>query len=138
MPLLLYASLISVVPIYLIQHETSLLCSSHPDMLWYILSTLLSLIRSTLFDTLCLIQSNLFALIWSTNILSLWSDLIQSNAIQSNIMLSLIFYPLTLLCYKNLYFDHSNTVQYSCLVLPDFISILHSLELLILLKTTYH
>ena len=79
--------------------------SSCSYMLLYVSSYPLDHIQYVCSDS---IHSDLITLIWYDSILS--------NPIQSNIILSLIFYPLNLLCYYSLYFDHSNTIQYACVL----------------------
>ena len=84
------------------------------------LSTLLALVGSALFGLTLLLQSNLFALIWS------------------NPIFSLLFDPLTLLCSDSIYSAHFNPIQSACSLFPALLSPRCSLELLILLKITYH
>ena len=62
----------------------------------------------------------------------LWSDPlapIQSvlyDMTQSNILFSLLFYPLNLILSDSIYSDHSNTIQSYWSILPDFFSSLRS------------
>ena len=106
MYLYLYTQPISLLPyIYLVQYAPYLICSSHPDPLHYDLlcstliyslhSTIISLIRFSLFDLIPLLQSDLFDMNQSTLICSLWYDLIKSNPIQSHpLFSSLIFFTM--------------------------------------------
>ena len=75
------------------------------------LTTLLcsDLIRSLLYGLISIIWSDLSSdKIWSDLI---WSGMIWFNLILSNIICSLLFDPLTPICYYPLYSDHSNTTQ---------------------------
>ena len=61
-----------------------------------------------------------------------------SDPTQYDPILSLIFYPLTKFLSDYVYSVHSNPIQYACLLFTDLLSPLRSLELLVLLKITYH
>ena len=109
-------------------------------LLWYYIfsGTILSIIQSDLFNMILLLLSNLSALIKSTHICSLWYYLIQSDPIQSNLIFSFFFDPLTLLCSDSVYSDHYKSIQSSCSLFPSLLYLLRSTELLILPRITYH
>ena len=117
-------------------------------LLLYLLSNRLALIRSDLFHLIRLLRSDLFALIQSTQIYSLWSDMIwsdliwsdmtQSDLIWYNILVSIWSTHSDMICSDTLYSAHYNPIQSSHSLLPALISPLRSSGLIILLKITYH
>ena len=74
----------------------------------------------------------------------IWSDPLATirfvcyDPTQLYLIFSLLFDKLNLIFYDYLYFYHSNPIQSACSLFPNLISPLCSLELLILLKITYH
>ena len=114
------------------------LFSPQTSLLWPILSNILARKRSALFNLILLLLSNIFSLIRSTQIFSVWSDLIQYNSIQPDIIFSIIFDPLNFICSDYLYSAHSNQIQSDCSLFPDKLFTLCSSELLTFIKITYH
>ena len=123
-----------MLPFYLIQYALSQLWSINPSLLWYIFSTLLVIIRSAMFNPVLLLLSNMFDLIQSNQICSLWSDIIQSDPIQSNIIFSLLFDPLTMFCYDPRQFGQPKPIQPAISLFPYMLSPLCSSKLQFFLK----
>ena len=103
--MLLYHYLISMPSISLIWCETSPIWCAQPALVFSIISAILALIRSSLFDPILLLQYDLFSMIRSTQILSIlsdliwsyliWSDLVWFYLIWSDLILSFLFDLLT-------------------------------------------
>ena len=80
--------------------------------------------------------SHLICSIWPDPIAPIQS--ICSNTTQSNLILSLLFYPLNMLFSGYVYSVHSNPIQYARSLFPALISPLRPWEHLICLKIAYH
>ena len=135
-----YPYLISMLPVFLIKYAPSPTWYDHLFLILSLLSTLLNLIRFALFNMILLLWYNILALIRSTEILFslIWYDSNRSNPIPSDIIFSIPFDTLTLLCSDSLYSAHSIQIQSSCSLFPDLISPLHSSKLMNLLKIIYY
>ena len=84
------------------------------------------------------IISKLFAFIQSAQTWSLWADLIQPDMIQSDLILSLLFDPLTLICYDYLYSSYSKLIQSARSLFPSQLSTLRFLVILTLIRIKYY
>ena len=90
---------------------STMICSAHSYLTSPIIFTFIALIWSALFDLILLLLFNLFALIRSTQFRPLWSDLIQSDSIQSNLICSLLFDTITMIWSDPIYFAHSSPIK---------------------------
>ena len=133
-----YASLLSVIPISMVQYSPSPLWSTHLYMLCSIPPTIIDIIISIMFDIILFLLSILFYMIRSIQLCPLWSDMILFNPIKYDLICSLLFDPLTPIFSDTLYSDQYNPIQSDRSLFPALLSPLRSLELLIFLKITYH
>ena len=105
--MIMYLHILSFPPISMVQYA--------PSTIFFLLSYIIDIIFSDMFDLIRLLQYYLFYLIWSTNIFSLWYDiiwfdLILFNMIQSDIIFPLLFDMNTLLYSNPFHSAHQNKI----------------------------